>query len=197
MKKAVILCLFIISTFHGFAQLCTGTTNVTLNGEVYDYQLEDCTTNVFINTNGSDTLLHGIMLLDATKSINIKPTGTNRINIRPDDALDFIDLLITDDSIKIDDYLECKSRACNGNLPPARKGPFETIVYPNPVENIATIDIEATIYYYKIVTDYAQTVREGTMPTNKQLNLSALAEGLYYLLMETETEILVERFYKN
>lgn len=203
MKKRITIWLLILATSYCFSQDCDETNAVVLNGEIYDYELDDCTTEVSINTTNGDTNLHGITLLDATRSINIKPTGNNRVTIKPDDSIDFINLRITNDFISLIDFIrdnaEATDRTKRGNLTTKEKDltPSTINVYPNPVDAVLNIETEEIISYYKIVTDYGLTVKEGTLSVSKQLNLGALTTGVYYLLLQTEDEIIIKRLSKN
>ena len=50
MKKAITIWFFMIGSILGYSQDCDELTTENLNGEIYDFQLEDCTGRVFIYT---------------------------------------------------------------------------------------------------------------------------------------------------
>lgn len=198
MKTKLISLLIILKVCVVFSQHCEETTTASLDGEIYDFQLENCTTAVTIRTLNEDTILHGITLIDAMESINIKASESYRISIKPDDALDFIDIVATTTFITVEDHLAAKELRSNGGNTEREEKDFNKIqIYPNPVDSVLFFENAETILYYKIVDAFGLTVKEGELPSNYQLQLSALTEGTYYLLLQDEHEILLTRLYKN
>jgi len=201
MKNTLLILYFISFTFFAFSQNCDKTRTIVLNGEIYDFQLDDCTSHVTINTSGRNTDLHGITFIDPTTSINIKPTGNNRITIKPDDSLDFINLLITSVGIKFSAFIESaftrRTRGGNSNADAKDLNPPTVRVFPNPVDSQLTIESSSEIVYYKILDSNGSTEKEGTLPTSSQLELSELSRGVYYLLVQTDFEVEVIRLHKN
>jgi len=198
MKRQLTILLFLLLRFFIYSQFCEETISETLTGNVFDYQTEDCTGEVEIISSGENTNIHGITLIDAIHSIKLKPTAGNKITIIPDDSLDFIDLIVTETMLSIDQYLnasiggDIENRTNTGNNDEEPKGIPKVRIYPNPVNSYLYISTGFTILNYKILNSYGFTVMEGTS-INKELpdsvyklGLDSLTQGIYYLLIKTE-----------
>lgn len=197
MKKRVTSWLFILYTSYCFSQFCFETTTASLEGEIYNYDLESCVSDVTVVTQTENTTLHGMILIDALKSISIKATANKTISIKPSDSSSFIDLIIGQEDI--DDYLEC-GRACNGNHKVGLKELVKngsTLIYPNPVDATLYISEDENFSYYRIYNMEGKALKEGALPTNNQLDVSKFSMGTYLLLLETPTKIIVRKLYKN
>lgn len=203
MKTPIRILFILLPTFLAYSQdyeNCEETYEEVLHGEVYDYLLPDCVSDVNITTENNNTRIHGITLVGAISSINIKATGNNKVNIKPDGALDFINLIVTEMPSSFlgyfGDYMAIENRSGGGNDLVENKS-TEVTLYPNPVEKILTIGSTNPVTYYKIVNEYNITVLEGQGPFENKIDVQNLSPNLYYILVKIEGVILVGKFIKN
>lgn len=73
MKTKLISLILTLKICVVFSQHYEETTTANLDGEIYDFQIENCTSTAVIRTLNEDTVLHGIILIDALEYINLKP----------------------------------------------------------------------------------------------------------------------------
>ncbi|MEL7120936.1 MAG: T9SS type A sorting domain-containing protein, partial [Bacteroidota bacterium] len=60
----------------------------------------------------------------------------------------------------------------------------QIVMYPNPTLGIINVKSLSQVEY-KLINVYGQLIQQGTI-LNEQLDISALANGVYYLEMTTE-----------
>jgi len=207
MKKRFTILFYLTLSQFGFSQTqeeCLesnlNTTPVVLSGDVYDYQLESCTAEVKVTTNNENTIIHGITLVDAIESINIKASENYQVIIKPNDPLDFIGFIATEDYITFSDMIDPLAPGNStdyGNIDIIDKKDYEITLYPNPVTVILNIDTTQTIVYYKIVDLYGVTMMEGETLSENRVSVKSLTSGLYYIILKTHEYIYIEPFNKN
>lgn len=73
----------------------------------------------------------------------------------------------------------------------------EITLYPNPVDTNLTIETNETILSYSISNTYGILQTQGNTPNNNVISVSSLQTGLYYLTLQTNSQIITKTFYKN
>lgn len=161
-------------------------TPLVLSGDFYDYEIHSHINNLVITTLDQDTTIQGITLFNSEESIHIIPTENYRINIKPNDEKDLI-------------YLYVEDRA-KGNSTAHKGGgeeDDEIIIYPNPVKTDLYIETNETIHSYQIKDMYNVVQLQGNELTNNSINVDQLQTGLYYIILETSTKIIIKSIIKN
>ncbi len=66
-------------------------------------------------------------------------------------------------------------------------------IYPNPVNNMLTIDGGNTEYSYAMYNGMGQVVASGKAQGLEQVNVNDMAKGIYFLRLTTGTQVRVEK----
>lgn len=205
MKELIIILFFLFQITGALSQDngdCSTTTSETLSGDVYDYDLAECTKDVKIITTGGNTTIHGITFINALETINIVATEDDKISIKPNDAFDYINITAhnTLSTIKDDLDEQATDRTDRGNNKLGEKNlnnDLEVILYPIPADTTINIQTDLTIHYYRIANQHGLIVQQGLIPSSKAIQIEKLTSGIYYILLETENDYTIESFTKN
>ena len=66
-------------------------------------------------------------------------------------------------------------------------------IYPNPVKNMLYINGGNATYSYVMFNGMGQMVAQGTAQGNAEINVSDMAEGVYFLRLTTGTQVRIEK----
>jgi hypothetical protein len=73
----------------------------------------------------------------------------------------------------------------------------ETVVYPNPVEDILTIDTEPNSQL-QLTDNFGRIILDETaIESTHKMNLSNLNHGIYFIQISTNDKIEIVKFLKN
>ncbi|MEW7279423.1 T9SS type A sorting domain-containing protein [Aquimarina sp. 2201CG1-2-11] len=152
-----------------------------------------CNEDVTITYTASNVRIYGFTTFHKDKSLRITPKENQTIRIRP------IDLVFEEPIIpaKPGDRTRIGSRngESKGNLNPNHLEPTIKI-YPNPTTVAITIESDYPILHYKIVNTFGVNIWEG-VPNNNNIDVNTLPQGMYELILQTNTTTITKTFIKN
>jgi len=193
MKKLIILLICLYNTTPIFSQkelFCEDEISLVMSGNYYDYELAlpNCTKEVQITTIDENTVISGITLISPVNTLRIVASEGYRINIKPKEATDIIDLLSVD-------HLIVDTRDTLGNTDTEDK--FGVVIYPNPVTTYLYIKMNETLESYQIKNMYNVPQLQGSVLTDDSINVGDLEPGIYYLILKTQSKLIIKSFIKN
>ncbi|WP_075340548.1 T9SS type A sorting domain-containing protein [Tenacibaculum agarivorans] len=156
------------------------------SGELIGIDISHCDNDLTITTLMENTVVKSFIHVKAGQKIRIRPTQNYNITIR------HVDLDGDGNPLKPGDRTKVQGQG-NGR----DKDDIEVIIYPNPANDILTIETDATILSYTIIDTYGVLHQEGTSIPNQTISVANLATGLYNLVLHTQTETITKTFYKN
>lgn len=204
MKKVIIRGALILSFFINHLTIYSQTKECGINGEpivksgaVFNLNLVQCNNDLTITTLMEDTSVSGYIKINDAKKIRIIPKDGYQIRILAvPNSSDDADNSEDSEDIKNRPGDRTKLKGTNGSG--RDKTDLKVTIYPNPVENILNIKSKVPITNYKILNTYGNTILQGgSLHTNATISVSTLTKGMYFLIVQSEDQIITEIFYKN
>jgi len=195
MKKALIrgvvtLVIFThtVSIYSQNKEKCqTNGKSIIKSGEVVNLDLVHCNTNLTVTTLMENTEVMGFINVAYNNKIHFKPADNYSIKIIP----------VPDDGgigkTRPGDRTKVRGQGTNRG----GKDDIAITIYPNPANDILTIETDTTILSYTIIDTYGILHQEGTSIPNQTISVANLPTGLYNLVLHTQTETITKTFYKN
>ncbi len=98
-------------------------------------------------------------------------------------------------------YYENDSLPCGGKwltVPEKQQNQTTFSVYPNPAKDFLNINLtDHGRHSYWIHDCFGRTVRKGVMSQQKQIDISGLSEGIYFLTLSDQTNSTTKKFLKR
>jgi len=179
---------------------CGDNSTIKISGDYNYIDLVECSKDAEITNDGEDTMISNILLIDDRYSISFKPKDSYVIRILP-----------PKDSVDNDDHsgksLVERRTVVTTKAKPSDKGNEEDTpvksqyyitIFPNPVDDILTIESESNIISYYIRNAIGTTLLSGTNNINNTISVNNLTSGLYYLSVVTDQNTVIKKqFLKN
>ena len=142
-----------------------------------------------ITSNDSNIRIYGTIAFHRDNSFRITPTENQTIRIRAYELIKEESTIIS----KPGDRTRVGSKSGH-----QRDQLFEETIkiYPNPTTVAITIERHYPILQYKIVKTFGVDIWEG-VPNNNNIDVSTLPQGMYELILQTNTTTVTKTFIKN
>jgi hypothetical protein len=193
-------------------KMINGFSNLTHVGE--DFTISNCPELFSINAFYSLTYVgENFTIKNINKIVDLDPfdnlaTVNEELVIEDNDELidccaikDLINSGNIGDGASISNNpMECSSvneviaNACTVSVPEINKE--EVIFYPNPVGEILWIKNLVSEVYFSLSATSGKILQKGVLQENKRLDLSDLEAGMYFLKIENESLLKVEKIIK-
>ena len=74
---------------------------------------------------------------------------------------------------------------------------LEVSIYPSPATEALYVTINKRVVGYQIKDIYSNLLAEGDGLDDGSINVGSLDSGIYYLILQTQGELIVKSFIKN
>lgn len=186
MKKQIITFFYIITTQVLISQTpfdCGDGLLVEINeSQSSDIYLGNCAKDLLITTTDDDIEIRGLIEVNENYVTRIVPTGNHKIYLK---------------SSYSNKTVIGKTRTSTGTDGDDGDAKQAISLYPNPTDTNLTIAIQETIISYTISDTYSIVKLQGNTPKENTIIVSSLKTGLYYLTLQTNSQIITKTFYKN